>query len=34
MVLRTGMSADATVDTGVSRGFPSILGHATAGEAE
>ncbi|PAQ05336.1 HlyD family secretion protein [Mesorhizobium temperatum] len=33
MVLRTGMSATVTVDTGVSRGFPSIFGHATAGEA-
>lgn len=34
MMLRTGMSADVTVDTGVSRGFPSIFGHATASEAE
>jgi membrane fusion protein, multidrug efflux system len=34
MALRTGMSATVTVDTGVSRGFPSIFGHATAGEAQ
>ncbi|SJM35278.1 HlyD family secretion protein [Mesorhizobium delmotii] len=34
MVLRTGMSATVTVDTGVSRGLPSIFGHATAGEAQ
>lgn len=34
MALRTGMSASVTVDTGVSRGLPSILGHATAGEAQ
>ncbi|MET3582363.1 membrane fusion protein (multidrug efflux system) [Mesorhizobium robiniae] len=32
MALRTGMSATVTVDTGVARGFPSIFGHATAGE--
>ncbi len=31
--LRTGMSATVTVDTGVSRGFPSILGGA-AGQAQ
>ncbi|WP_192359012.1 HlyD family secretion protein [Mesorhizobium mediterraneum] len=34
MSLRTGMSATVTVDTGVSRGLPSIFGHATAGEAQ
>jgi membrane fusion protein (multidrug efflux system) len=34
MALRTGMSATVTVDTGVSRGLPSIFGHATAGEAQ
>ncbi|TIP71532.1 MAG: HlyD family secretion protein [Mesorhizobium sp.] len=34
MALRTGMSATVTVDTGVSRGFPSLFGHATAGEAQ
>ncbi|RWB33199.1 HlyD family secretion protein [Mesorhizobium sp.] len=34
MELRTGMSATVTVDTGVSRGLPSIFGHATAGEAQ
>ncbi len=34
MVLRTGMSATVTVDTGVSRGLPSIFGHAAAGEAQ
>jgi len=34
MALRTGMSASVTVDTGVSRGLPSIFGHATAGEAQ
>ncbi|MER9235063.1 HlyD family secretion protein [Mesorhizobium sp. M0622] len=34
MALRTGMSATVTVDTGVSRGLPSIFGHATAGEAK
>ncbi|WP_027038639.1 HlyD family secretion protein [Mesorhizobium ciceri] len=33
MALRTGMSATVTVDTGVTRGLPSIFGHATAGEA-
>jgi membrane fusion protein (multidrug efflux system) len=33
MALRTGMSADVTIDTGVSRGFPKIFGHANAGEA-
>lgn len=33
MALRTGMSATVTVDTGVSRGFPKIFGHANAGEA-
>ncbi|MBZ9744510.1 HlyD family secretion protein [Mesorhizobium sp. CO1-1-7] len=32
MALRTGMSASVTVDTGVARGWPSIFGHATAGE--
>lgn len=32
MALRTGMSATVTVDTGVTRGLPSIFGHATAGE--
>jgi membrane fusion protein (multidrug efflux system) len=33
LALRTGMSADVTVDTGVSRGLPSFLGgHAVAGE--
>ncbi|WP_214472746.1 HlyD family secretion protein [Mesorhizobium sp. dw_380] len=32
MALRTGMSAAVTVDTGVARGWPSIFGHATAGE--
>ncbi|MES0100981.1 HlyD family secretion protein [Mesorhizobium sp. M0019] len=31
--LRTGMSATVTVDTGVSRGLPSIFRRATAGEA-
>lgn len=34
MSLRTGMSATVTVDTGVSRGLPSIFGHATAGAAQ
>jgi membrane fusion protein, multidrug efflux system len=34
MALRTGMSASVTVDTGVSRGLPSIFGHATADEAK
>ncbi|RWO96256.1 MAG: HlyD family secretion protein [Mesorhizobium sp.] len=34
MALRTGMSATVTVDTGVSRGLPSIFGHATASEAQ
>jgi membrane fusion protein (multidrug efflux system) len=34
MALRTGMSAIVTVDTGVSRGFPALFGHATAGEAK
>jgi membrane fusion protein (multidrug efflux system) len=34
MALRTGMSANVTVDTGVTRGLPSIFGHATAGEAQ
>ncbi|CAH2396912.1 HlyD family secretion protein [Mesorhizobium escarrei] len=34
MALRTGMSATVTVDTGVSRGLPSIFGHAAAGEAQ
>jgi len=34
MALRTGMSASVTVDTGVARGWPSIFGHATAGQAE
>ena len=34
MALRTGMSASVTVDTGVSRGFPGIFGHATAGEPQ
>lgn len=34
MALRTGMSVSVTVDTGVSRGLPSIFGHATAGEAQ
>ncbi|WP_421913616.1 HlyD family secretion protein [Mesorhizobium sp.] len=34
MMLRTGMSANVTVDTGVARGFPSIFGHAAASEAE
>lgn len=34
MALRTGMSAAVTVDTGVSRGFGSIFGHAFAGEAK
>ncbi|KRB31809.1 MULTISPECIES: HlyD family secretion protein [Mesorhizobium] len=33
MMLRTGMSASVTVDTGVARGFPAIFGHAKAGEA-
>ncbi|MBZ9808504.1 HlyD family secretion protein [Mesorhizobium sp. BR1-1-9] len=33
MMLRTGMSAAVTVDTGVARGLPGIFGHATAGEA-
>ncbi|TGT89907.1 MULTISPECIES: HlyD family secretion protein [unclassified Mesorhizobium] len=32
MALRTGMSASVTVDTGIARGWPSIFGHATAGE--
>ncbi|MBZ9852486.1 HlyD family secretion protein [Mesorhizobium sp. CA13] len=32
MMLRTGMSAAVTVDTGVARGLPGIFGHATAGE--
>ncbi|MBZ9974784.1 HlyD family secretion protein [Mesorhizobium sp. BR-1-1-10] len=32
MALRTGMSASVTVDTGVARGWPSIFGHARAGE--
>jgi membrane fusion protein (multidrug efflux system) len=33
--LRTGMSADVSVDTGVSRGLPTFLGgHAVAGEQE
>lgn len=33
--LRTGMSADVSVDTGVSRGLPRFLGgHAVAGEHE
>jgi membrane fusion protein (multidrug efflux system) len=30
--LRTGMSADVTVDTGASRGLGSLFGHAFAGE--
>ncbi|MHA6684551.1 HlyD family secretion protein [Mesorhizobium sp. A556] len=34
IALRTGMSAEVTVDTGVSRGFPKLFGHATAGEAD
>ncbi|MER9415662.1 HlyD family secretion protein [Mesorhizobium sp. M0306] len=34
MALRTGMSATVTVDTGVSRGLPSIFRRATAGEAK
>lgn len=34
MALRTGMSADVTVDTGVSRGFGALFGHAFAGEAD
>lgn len=32
--LRTGMSATVTVDTGASRGLPSIFRRATAGEAK
>lgn len=34
LALRTGMSATVEVDTGVSRGFGSLLGHAFAGEAK
>jgi membrane fusion protein (multidrug efflux system) len=35
VALRTGMSATVSVDTGVTRGLPRILGgHAVAGEAE
>lgn len=35
LALRTGMSADVSVDTGVSRGLPAFLGgHAVAGEQE
>jgi membrane fusion protein (multidrug efflux system) len=35
LALRTGMSADVSVDTGVSRGLPAFLGgHAVASETE
>jgi len=34
VALRTGMSADVTIDTGVARGFGALFGHAFAGEAE
>ena len=34
MALRTGMSAEVTVDTGVPRGIGALFGHAYAGEAE
>ncbi len=33
VALRTGMSADVTVDTGVARGFGALFGNAFAGEA-
>jgi membrane fusion protein (multidrug efflux system) len=32
LALRTGMSATVSVDTGVSRGLPSVFGHAVAAE--
>lgn len=32
LAMRTGMSATVTIDTGVSRGFGSIFGHAVAAE--
>ncbi|WP_315920506.1 HlyD family secretion protein [Mesorhizobium sp. SP-1A] len=32
LALRTGMSADVTVDTGVSRGFGALFGHAYSNE--
>jgi membrane fusion protein (multidrug efflux system) len=32
LALRTGMSATVSIDTGVSRGFGSIFGHAVAAE--
>lgn len=34
LALRAGMSASVTVDTGVSRGFGGLFGHAFAGEAK
>ncbi|MBN9235305.1 MULTISPECIES: HlyD family secretion protein [Phyllobacteriaceae] len=34
LALRAGMSASVTVDTGASRGFGSLFGHAFAGEAK
>ncbi|WP_269931643.1 HlyD family secretion protein [Aminobacter sp. HY435] len=32
LAMRTGMSATVTIDTGVSRGFGSVFGHAVAAE--
>lgn len=32
VALRTGMSADVTIDTGVTRGLGALFGHASAGE--